>query len=148
MCRLKGRWPNDSGQIANPYRIACFELFSKRSWPRCQIQRCYSFSIDFRQLSMDQFWSFAHCAMCWMWVDCVCVFFSPFTLSSAYWGRDPSAAAANPLFGAPFGAGMGMLPTGASNANDRFAMGHQQQQQQQVNWVNHSNRTINWTWSV
>lgn len=25
-----------------------------------------------------------------------------------------------------------MLPTGASNANDRFAMGHQQQQQQQV----------------
>lgn len=51
----------------------------------------------------------------------------------AYWGRDPSAAAANPLFGTPFGASLGMLPTGASNANDRFAMGHQQQQQQQVN---------------
>ncbi|XP_031616444.1 bromodomain adjacent to zinc finger domain protein 2B isoform X2 [Contarinia nasturtii] len=50
----------------------------------------------------------------------------------AYWGRDPSAATANPLFGTPFGAGLGMLPTGASNANDRFTMGHQQQQQQQA----------------
>ncbi|XP_055319617.1 bromodomain adjacent to zinc finger domain protein 2B isoform X4 [Sitodiplosis mosellana] len=50
----------------------------------------------------------------------------------AYWGRDPSAATANQLFGTPFGAGLGMLPTGASNANDRFAMGHQQQQQQQA----------------
>lgn len=55
-----------------------------------------------------------------------------FSFRTAYWGRDPSAAAANPLFGTPFGAGLGMLPTGASNANDRFAMGHQQQQQQQV----------------
>lgn len=59
----------------------------------------------------------------------------------AYWGgRDPSAAAAaaaaatNPLFGSPFGASLGMLPT--SNANDRFSMSHQQQQQQQVNKIN------------
>lgn len=62
-------------------------------------------------------------------ISVVCVF-------EAYWGgRDPStaaaaaAAAANPLFGSPFGAaGLGMLPT---NASDRSFMGHQQQQQQQ-----------------
>lgn len=43
------------------------------------------------------------------------------------------AGSANPLFGSPFGAGLGMLPASATNSNDRFSMGHQQQQQQQVN---------------
>lgn len=67
------------------------------------------------------------------------LFAENFTSKTAYWNRDPStAAAANPLFGSPFGAaGLGLLPgtggaSGSSgNANDRFSMSHQQQQQQQ-----------------
>lgn len=62
-------------------------------------------------------------------------------LFTAYWGRDPNAAAAaaaaNPLFGTPFGAaaaaGLGMIPGATSNANDRYSMSHQQQQQHQQN---------------
>lgn len=58
------------------------------------------------------------------------------------------SAAANPLFGTPFGAGLGMLPTSAANSNDRYSMGHQQQQQQQVNVNFNGNNFENDQWNM